>query len=302
MIAPTNSAIQPFIEYLKFEKRYSPHTLLAYQDDLHEFTKYLVKEFDMEDPRLSDISASMVRSWLAALKEEKKSAKTINRKISSLKSFFKYHLRRGNLERTPMSSVTAPKVSKRLPQYVEQQDMGNLLNKVEFPDTWKGQTDKLLLAVFYHTGMRLSELVNLKENQVNTAGNTLKILGKGNKERLVPVGAELIAALQHYMGRKRTELEDPDTTYLLVNERGKKLYAKSVYLSVKAWLNTVTTIDKKSPHVLRHTFATHLMNNGADLNAVKELLGHASLAATQIYTHNTIEKLKDIYKKAHPKA
>lgn len=302
MIAPTHSAIQPFIEYLQFEKRYSPHTLLAYKDDLEEFTIYLVKAFDMENPALSEISGSMVRSWLAALKEEKKSAKTINRKISSLKSFFKYHLRRGNLEKTPMSSVTAPKVSKRLPQYVEQQDMGTLMNKVEFPDTWKGQTDKLILSVFYNTGMRLSELVNLKESQVNAAGNTLKILGKGNKERLVPVGGELIAALQLYMKQKRAQLEAPDTTYLLVNEKGRKLYAKSVYLSVREWLNTVTTIDKKSPHVLRHTFATHLMNNGADLNAVKELLGHASLAATQIYTHNTIEKLKDIYKKAHPKA
>ncbi len=302
MIAPTHSAIQPFIEYLQFEKRYSPHTLLAYKDDLEEFTIYLGKSFDMENPALAEISGSMVRSWLAALKEEKKSAKTINRKISSLKSFFKYHLRRGNLEKTPMSSVTAPKVSKRLPQYVEQQDMSTLLNKVDFPDSWKGHTDKLLLAVFYHTGMRLSELVNLKESQVNAAGNTLKILGKGNKERLVPIGGELIAALQHYMKQKRAQLEAPDTTYLLVNEKGRKLYAKSVYLSVKEWLNTVTTIDKKSPHVLRHSFATHLMNNGADLNAVKELLGHASLAATQIYTHNTIEKLKDIYKKAHPKA
>lgn len=302
MIAPTHSAIQPFLEYLQFEKRYSPHTLLAYKDDLEEFTIYLVNVFGMENPALSDISASLIRSWLASLKEEKKSAKTINRKISSLKSFFKYHLRRGNLEKTPMSAVTAPKVSKRLPQYVEQQDMGNLLNKVAFPDTWKGHTDKLLLSVFYHTGMRLSELVNLKENQVNAAGNTLKILGKGNKERLVPVGGELIAALQHYMRQKRAQLEAPDTTYLLVNDKGKKLYAKAVYLSVREWLNAVTTIDKKSPHVLRHTFATHLMNNGADLNAVKELLGHASLAATQIYTHNTIEKLKDIYKKAHPKA
>lgn len=302
MIAPTHDAIQPFIEYLKFEKRYSPHTLLAYKDDLVEFTAFLATQFGMKNPALQEISASMVRSWLAQLKEEKKSAKTINRKISSLKSFFKYHLRRGNLEKTPMSSVTAPKVSKRLPQYVEQQDMNTLFSKVEFPDTWKGHTDKLLLAIFYNTGMRLSELVNLKESQVNTAGNTLKILGKGNKERVVPVSPELVAAIQHYMSQKRTTLEAADTVYLLVNDKGKKLYPKSVYLSVKEWLNTVTTIDKKSPHILRHTFATHLMNNGADLNAVKELLGHASLAATQIYTHNTIDKLKEIYKNAHPKA
>ena len=302
MIAPTHDAIQPFIEYLKFEKRYSPHTLLAYKDDLEEFTTFLAAQFGIKNPVLQEISASMVRTWLAQLKEEKKSAKTINRKISSLKSFFKYHLRRGNLEKTPMSSVTAPKVSKRLPQYVEQQDMNTLFTKVEFPDTWKGHTDKLLLAIFYNTGMRLSELVNLKESQVNKAGNTLKILGKGNKERVVPVSPELITAIQHYIDQKRTSLEAADGNYLLVNEKGKKLNPKSVYLSVKEWLNTVTTIDKKSPHILRHTFATHLMNNGADLNAVKELLGHASLAATQIYTHNTIDKLKEIYKNAHPKA
>ena len=302
MPVSNHSAIQPFIEYLKFEKRYSPHTILAYQDDLEEFTAFLAGEFDMVNPTLPEISASLVRSWLAHLKEEKKTAKTINRKISSLKSFFKYHLLRGNLDKTPMSSVTAPKISKRLPQYVEQQDMGTLLNQVEFPDTWKGRTEKLLLSIFYQTGMRLAELVNLKEGQVNKGGNTLKILGKGNKERIVPVSPELITSILEYMSRKRAELEGPDTTYLLVNEKGKKLYPKMVYLAVKAWLGEVTTIEKKSPHVLRHTFATHLMNNGADLNAVKELLGHSSLAATQVYTHNTIEKLKDVYKKAHPKA
>jgi integrase/recombinase XerC len=303
MMAPTNSAVQSFIDYLKFEKRYAGHTIGAYHDDLESFTEFLAQEMDMINPVLSEISSTLIRSWLVHLKEKKKnSAKSINRKISSLKSFFKYHLRQGNLVKTPMSSIISPKVSKRLPQYVEQQDMNVLFSKVEFPDTWKGQTDRLLLAIFYNTGMRLSELVNLKESQVNKMGNMLKVLGKGNKERLVPVSADLIAAIQTYIARKRKELEEPDTTYLLVNDKGKKLYAKSVYLSVKEWLNTVTTIDKKSPHILRHTFATHLMNNGADLNAVKELLGHASLAATQIYTHNTIEKLKDIYKKAHPKA
>lgn len=302
MAISDHNALEAFISYLTFEKRYSRHTVLAYHDDLQEFTKFLADQFEMVNPPLTEISASMIRSWLAALKEENKSAKTINRKISCLKSFFKYHLRRGNLEKTPMSSVTAPKISKKLPQYVEQQDMNTLFTHVEFPDTWQGHTDRLLLSIFYHTGMRLSELVNLRESQVNAAGNTLKILGKGNKERLVPVSPELIASLQDYVNRKRSELKTPDTTYLLVNEKGKKLAPRSVYQSVNNWLKTVTTIDKKSPHVLRHTFATHLMNNGADINAVKELLGHSSLAATQIYTHNTIEKLKDVYKKAHPKA
>lgn len=303
MITPTHNAVQPFIDYLKFEKRYPDNTVIAYQSDLEEFTGFLIKDMDIKEPVLTDVSAPIIRSWLVHLKEEKKnSARSINRKISTLKSFFKYHLRRGNLAKTPMSSVTAPKISKRLPQYVEQQDMGTLLGEVEFPDTWKGYTEKLLLTIFYNTGMRLSELVNLKENQVNTSGNTLKILGKGNKERVVPVSPELIKAIQHYMSRKRKELEGPDTTCLLVSAKGKKLDPRSVYQSVNTWLKTVTTIAKKSPHVLRHSFATHLMNNGADINAVKELLGHSSLAATQIYTHNTIEKLKDIYKKAHPKA
>ena len=201
-----------------------------------------------------------------------------------------------------MSGVLSPKVSKRLPQYVAQKDMETLFNHVEFPDTWEGMTNRLLIAIFYNTGMRLSELMNLKESYINQAGNSLKVLGKGNKERIIPVSPELIAAISAYIARKRTELEAPDTTFLLVSEKGKKLYAKYLYRVVKTYLGEVTTLDKKSPHVLRHTFATHLMNNGADLNAVKELLGHASLASTQVYTHNTIARLKEIYEKAHPKA
>jgi integrase/recombinase XerC len=297
-----NKPVNDFVDYLKFEKRYSPHTVLAYHDDLEEFTAFLAAQFDLPAIPLAEVTSSMVRSWLAHLKEGKRTAKTINRKISSLKSFFKYHLLRGNLEKTPMSSITAPKISKRLPTYVEQQDMADLFSKVEFPDTWQGHTDRLLLSIFYHTGMRLSELVNLKESQVNAAGNSFKVLGKGNKERIIPVSPELINAIKVYSSRKRTELEGADRVYLLVSEKGKKLYPKYVYLAVKAYLGTVTTLDKKSPHVLRHTFATHLMNNGADINAVKELLGHSSLAATQVYTHNTIERLKEVHKGAHPKA
>jgi integrase/recombinase XerC len=297
-----NKPVNDFVDYLKFEKRYSPHTVLAYHDDLEEFTAFLAAQFDLPAIPLAEVTPSMVRSWLAHLKEEKRTAKTINRKISSLKSFFKYHLLRGNLEKTPMSSITAPKISKRLPTYVEQQDMADLFSKVEFPDTWQGHTDRLLLSIFYHTGMRLSELVNLKESQVNAAGNSFKVLGKGNKERIIPVSPELINAIKVYSSRKRAELEGADRVYLLVSEKGKKLYPKYVYLAVKTYLGTVTTLDKKSPHVLRHTFATHLMNNGADINAVKELLGHTSLAATQVYTHNTIERLKEVHKGAHPKA
>lgn len=297
----SNAMIQPFLDYLKFEKRYSFHTITAYEEDLQQFFAYLHEQFNMQEPALAEIAPPFVRSWLASLKEAKNSAKTINRKISSLKSFFKYYLRTGQLEQSPMTTIVSPKMPKRLPVYVEQKDTNTLFQHVEFPDTWPGKTDRLILAIFYNTGMRLSELVNLKESQINAAANTIKVLGKGNKERVIPVSPMLISDIKEYLTLKIT-LASPDRVYLLVNEKGRKLYTTYVYQAVKKYLSVVTTIDKKSPHVLRHTFATHLTNNGADLNAVKELLGHASLAATQIYTHNTIEKLKDIYKKAHPKA
>ncbi len=200
-----------------------------------------------------------------------------------------------------MTTIVSPKIPKRLPVYVEQKETNTLFQHVEFPDTWSGKTDRLILAIFYNTGMRRSELVNLKESQVNAAANTIKVLGKGNKERVIPVSAELITDINEYIAAKQT-VETPDRVYLLITEKGRRITAAYAYRAVKSYLSLVTTVDKKSPHVLRHTFATHLTNNGADLNAVKELLGYASLAATQIYTHNTIEKLKDIYKKAHPKA
>ena len=273
---------------------------MAYEEDLQQFFTFLHEQFNMQEPALAEIAPSFIRSWLASLKEAKNSAKTINRKISSLKSFFKYHLRTGQLEQSPMTTIVSPKIPKRLPVYVEQKDTNTLFQHVEFPDTWSGRTDRLILAVFYNTGMRLSELVNLKESQVNMAANSIKVLGKGNKERVIPVSPVLIKEITEYIALKNT-LEGANRVALLVNEKGRKLYTNYVYLAVKKYLSVVTTIDKKSPHVLRHTFATHLMNNGADLNAVKELLGHSSLAATQIYTHNTIEKLKEVYKKAHPK-
>ena len=208
----------------------------------------------------------------------------------------------GVIEQTPLSNIISPKAGKRLPVYVEQKDIHTLFAHVEFPADWRGITDKLLLTIFYNTGMRLSELVSIKENQVDLSNRSIKVLGKGNKERVIPISHEMADQLDEYYKQKRVQLAQFDPVYLLVNEKGKKLYTKYVYLAVKKYLGAITTIDKKSPHVLRHTFATHLTNSGASLNAVKELLGHSSLAATQIYTHNTIEKLKDIYKKAHPKA
>jgi integrase/recombinase XerC len=295
-----DSFIRPFIDYLKFEKRYSEHTVRSYHDDLVSFFQFLNQQFGQLS--LTEISSPFIRSWLASLKSNHVGSRSINRKISSLKSFFKYQLRSGNLDQTPMSSIISPKINKRLPVYVEQKDMGTLFSHIEFPDSWDGLTDKLLIAIFYNTGMRLSELVNIKEIQIDFGNCSIKVLGKGNKERIIPVSAKMSNDIKRYIEKKREELKEFNEEFLLVNSKGKKLYAKYVYLCVKKYLGTVTTIDKKSPHVLRHTFATHLTNSGAELNSVKELLGHSSLAATQVYTHNSIEKLKDVYKKAHPKA
>jgi integrase/recombinase XerC len=292
--------LQSFLDYLRFEKRYSQHTLIAYQNDLEQFFAYLHQQF--QSPSLTEITHGYVRSWLATLKEEKITAKSINRKISTLKSFFKHQLRAGVVTITPMSSVVSPKISKRLPEFVSEGDIKTLFAYLPFPDNWRGATDRLLLQLFYETGMRLSELVNLKDAQLDFSKKVIKVLGKGNKERVVPVNALLIDSMKAYQQAKKREIENPNLVYFFILENGKKLYPKYVYLAVNQYLSQVTTLNKKSPHILRHTFATHLTNNGADLNAVKELLGHSSLAATQIYTHNTIEKLKEAHKKAHPKA
>ena len=292
--------IQPFLTYLKFEKRYSQHTLLAYQNDLTSFFDYLVVQYN--EVALPDISHMYIRSWLAQLKDEEMTAKSINRKISSLRSFFKYAVKTGVIAQTPMTKIIAPKSEKRLPQFVADKDMATLLNHVEFSPDWKGQTERLLILLLYHTGMRLSELIHLKESNVNFPGQALKVLGKGSKERILPMGKELMQEIKTYIEAKRDLKHLDPVQNLLVTEKGKPLAPRQVYTIVKNYLSLVTTIDKRSPHILRHTFATHLMNNGADLNAVKELLGHSSLAATQVYTHNTIEKLKNIHSKAHPKA
>jgi integrase/recombinase XerC len=300
MLHSTYPQIRSFIEYLQFEKRYSQNTIIAYQTDLEQFFSFLISQYD--GPAVADITAGFVKSWLAEMREEEMTPKSLNRKISSLKSLFKYLLKSGEVKQSPLTTIISPKSGKRLPSFVGQNDMETLKQYVEFPDTWKGQTDKLLLAVFYATGIRLSELINLKESLIDVANNQIKVIGKGNKERIIPVSKELMDSLRTYLLNKKELRVENGVSNFFVNEKGKPLYPKYVYNVVKANLSLVTTLQKKSPHVLRHTFATHLTNNGADLNAVKELLGHSSLAATQIYTHNTIDKLKDIYKKAHPKA
>ncbi|MGZ5191385.1 MAG: tyrosine-type recombinase/integrase [Flavisolibacter sp.] len=291
--------IQSFINYLRFEKRYSQHTVISYHTDLVAFFDYLVTDYGKVS--LDELSHTYVRSWLASLKDQGLSGKSINRKISTLKSFFKYQLKVGLMKQSPMTRVISPKSEKRLPNFVADKDISTLFNHVEFTDDWQGRTDRLMLLLFYHTGMRLSEVIGLKNSQVNFSNSSLKILGKGNKERIVPIAPELLSDIQHYLKEKDQQFEFK-AEHLLIDSNGKALAPRRVYTIVRKYLSLVTTIDKRSPHVLRHSFATHLMENGADLNAVKELLGHSSLASTQVYTHNTIEKLKNIYKKAHPRA
>lgn len=298
MSIPQYPQVQPFLDYLQYEKRYSRHTILSYRNDLDQFFAYLASQFD--SPVLADITPMFVRSWLAGMKEEEITSKTINRKISTLRSFFKYEMKVGRLEQTPMATITAPKVGKRLPVFVEQEDIATLFAHVSFTDDWKGRTERLVLLLFYNTGMRLSELINLKESQLDPPNTQVKVLGKGNKERIIPISRNLMNDLLAYISEKPICAEG--IQHVFITGKGKVLQARSVYAFVNRHLGSVTTIRKKSPHILRHSFATHLMNNGADLNAVKELLGHSSLAATQVYTHNTIEKLKEVYKKAHPKA
>ena len=300
MLAKKNLVIQPFLDYLKFEKRYSAHTLVSYQTDLSDFFTYLNAQFG--ETSLKKINHTFIRSWLAGLKDKGLTSKSINRKISSLKSFFKYHLKIGAIEITPMVNVISPKISKRLPVFVKEADTKSLVQSLNrSTENWKGLNAKMIITIFYETGMRLSELILLKETQIDFSRSHIKVLGKGNKERIIPISKKTLAALRNYQALKRKNFEVADD-FLLVTDKGKKLYPKYAYLLVNHYLGQASTLDKKSPHVLRHTFATHLMNSGADLNAVKELLGHTSLASTQVYTHNTIEKLKSVYRKAHPKA
>ncbi len=296
----TQSTIQSFLDYLKFQKRYSQHTIVSYENDLKDFFDFIDDKYDKLP--LSEVSASMVRSWLAGLKFKKIASKSINRKISTLKSFFKFQLRNETVTTTPMAAISSLKVSKRLPSFIEEKDINTLFEHVEFPDTWEGKTNRLLLQILYQTGMRLSELINLKESQIDSSNNNVKVLGKGNKERIIPLNRELLISILNYISEKHKVNRNPKIEYILINQKGKKLQPRYVYSKVKQYLSHVTTNERKSPHILRHSFATHLTNNGADINAVKELLGHSSLAATQIYTHNSIEKLKDIHKKSHPKS
>jgi integrase/recombinase XerC len=300
MHIPFEKYQQQFLEHLKYQKRYSQHTIISYENDLSAFSTFMLKEFP--DTEIDKIKTTFIRTWLAEMKEDDLASRSLNRKISALRSFFKYLLKNDVVKVNPVTTIISPKMPKRLPQFVEEKDTHNLFSEVVFSEGFKGLTEKLILEILYNTGMRKAELISLKEHQIDMSNSQIKVLGKGNKERIIPVSKILMIDIKLYIAEKRRLIGRGEENFLFVTDKGKPLDPKQVYNIAKKYLTKVTTIDQKSPHILRHSFATHLMNNGADLNAVKELLGHSSLAATQIYTHNTIEKLKNVYKKAHPKA
>ncbi len=287
-----------FLAYIRFEKRYSEHTVTAYGKDLDQFFLFLRDNFGADDPSL--VTHQMIRGWLASLMESGVVARTINRKLTTLRSFFRFLTREEFIETSPMRKITAPKMSRRLPVFIEKDQMNALLDDIAFPEGFGGLRDRVIIETLYHTGMRLAELVALDDSDIDFQRRTIKVTGKRNKQRLIPFSNKYGNLLKSYIAWKRMEYDNIDTLFL--TDTGKRIYPRFVYKLVHHYLGLVTTHDHRSPHVLRHTFATHLLNGGADLNALKELLGHASLSATQVYTHNTVEKLKKVYKQAHPRA
>ena len=286
---------QKFISYLSSERRLSQNTIISYSNDLDQFHYFLNEHFNITS-QISDISFHIVRGWVANLFENGVQPRSINRKISTLKTFFKYLEREEFIDVNPMLKVVGPKASKNLPLFVKENEIKLLLEEVTFDEGFIGKRDKLIIEIFYLTGMRLTELINIKLTDLDFHNKSIKVIGKRNKERIIPLSDSILSSMQSFI--KEFDLKE----FLITNSKGNKVYSKLVYRVVRKYLSKITSINKKSPHILRHTFATHMLNNGADINAIKDLLGHSNLNATQVYTHNTVEKLKSIYKQAHPRA
>ncbi len=287
-----------FLDYLLFEKKYSQHTIRAYKLAIEQFIEFCIEE--RNEFSVQNISQQEIRRWIIALINNNNSTRTVNRKISSLKTFFKYLQKEDKIDHNPMQHVITPKIENKLPVFVEKDNMQQLFERIDTGNTFEEIRDRVILELFYATGVRVSELVNLKNSDVDLYNHTIKVRGKRNKERLIPFYAELSEIIEKYLAAKKEVFKN--SVYFFLTKKGTKIYERIVYNIVNKYLSLVTKVEKKSPHVLRHTFATHMLNNGADLNAIKELLGHANLSATQIYTHTSFEKLKSIYKQAHPRA
>lgn len=287
-----------FLKYLKFEKRYSPKTVISYQTDLNQFQEFLNKEF--ENTPSEQANHGLIRSWIVNLVESKLDPVSINRKIACLRSYYKFLIKQEIIAKDPTAKIKILKTKKKLPHFVQEADMVSVLDHTEFKNDFEDTRDQLILELLYGTGMRLSELIGLKDSSFNIRNRTLKVLGKRNKERVIPFTENLVKLIEGYLAMRNKEVERKNDSFLVVKS-GAPLYPVLVNRILKKYLQT-SNVEKKSPHVMRHTYATHLLNKGAEINAVKDLLGHTSLAATQVYTHNSMEKLKKVFDQAHPKA
>ncbi len=289
--------LDKFYDYIRYEKRYSVHTVTAYRADLEQFRDFLRQQDETMD--LDLVNYQHVRAWIAELMDQKLNPRSVNRKLSSLKSFYKFLQRQDLLKVNPLQKITGPKPARRLPVFASEEDMNRLFTNIPFEEDFEGTRNRLLMDLLYQAGLRRAELIGLKEQDVDLNNLTFKVLGKRQKERIIPISDGLKRNLEAYLSVKKDIVCMSDT--LFVTSKGRPMNEMAVHKTVKYYLSLVTTLDKKSPHVLRHTFATHMLNQGADINAVKDLLGHANLGATQVYTHNTIDKLKRSYKRAHPR-
>lgn len=287
-----------FLEYLKDQKRYSPHTLRAYQNDLKGFFSFLHEQYSITQPE--EVDRELVRSYIVYLLDQKLSRRSIHRKLSSLKSYYSWLRKFHGLKIQPAEGISLPKLKQDLPVFVTREAMQDLVQLLPQPTDYNAARDAAILLLLYGSGMRVSELCGLKILDVSLSQQVIRVLGKRNKERDIPLGNLMAEMLEAYMEWRNAQTNYSDALFL--TNRGKPVYPRWVYTLVKNWLGLVTTQQKRSPHILRHSFATHMLNAGADLNAIKEILGHASLAATQVYTHNTIEKLRNVYQQAHPRA
>lgn len=292
--------INTFRNFLQHEKRFSDHTVQAYIADVEQFCLYLAEVYDIQDP--SEIDAVHIRSWMVYLMDGGTAARSINRKLSSLRSWYRVMRRRGVVDSNPFARINGPKSGKRLPDVIDNNRLRSLFEQTEFPETYSGARDRMILDMLYGCGMRRSELIGLKVSDVNFSRGVIRVEGKGRKQREIPLLGYLARSLREYLALRGGEIEGEDPGYLFLTDKGKQLYPKMVYNIVKRHLSIVTQGNGRSPHALRHAFATHLAENGADINAIKELLGHSSLAATQVYMHTSISRLKAAYDQAHPNA
>jgi len=291
---------ESFLQYLQNEKRYSPHTVRSYLNDLEQFYRFLISLGLPEDPVA--VTSHDIRAWIVSMLDNNYSAISVHRKISCLRVFYRYLRKEGIVKNDPLEKVVLPKRKKTLPVFIEEEAINKLLDNFSFGDDFAGIRNRTIIELLYITGIRRAELIGLRDSDVDLTEGSLKVTGKRNKQRIIPIVNAFIKRLEEYLRVRNENVETISNGWFFITDKGNKLYDKYVYNTVNSYLAMVTTIEKKSPHVLRHTFATHMLNRGADLNSIKELLGHANLSTTQIYTHNTFEKLKKVYKQAHPRA